>query len=84
MRRGMTGDEFSVYYQPNIDMSSGRILGFEALARWHQPERGFVPPVDFIPLAEGTGLICQLGTWILEQACRQAPAWTESEGRGIA
>ena len=84
MRRGMAGDEFDVYYQPNIDMESGRIIGFEALARWLHPVRGFVPPSEFIPLAEGTGLICQLGTWVLERACGQAQAWTVKEGRAIS
>jgi diguanylate cyclase (GGDEF)-like protein/PAS domain S-box-containing protein len=84
MRRGLAADEFSVHFQPNIDLSDGRILGFEALARWQHPTRGFVPPLEFIPLAETTGLICQLGTWVLEEACKQAAEWTAHENRPIA
>jgi len=83
MRRGLNNDEFSVFFQPNIEMTSGRILGFEALARWQHPVRGFVPPSEFIPVAESTGMICQLGTWILTESCLQAQAWTAAEGRPI-
>ncbi len=63
------------YYQPLIDLSSGRITGFEALVRWPHPERGMIPPSEFIPVAEGTGLIGQLGGVILRRACNEAAQW---------
>ncbi|GKQ53737.1 EAL domain-containing protein [Bradyrhizobium sp. Ce-3] len=71
--------ELSLYYQPQAaaggSVAASRIIGFEALARWHHPVRGFVPPSDFIPLAEESGLIVEMGEWILREACREAASW---------
>ena len=72
--------ELSLYYQPQAvagaSVAGSQIIGFEALARWHHPVRGFVPPSDFIPLAEESGLIVEMGEWILREACREAASWT--------
>ncbi|MBR0897054.1 EAL domain-containing protein [Bradyrhizobium tropiciagri] len=71
--------ELSLYYQPQAaaggSVAASQIIGFEALARWHHPVRGFVPPSDFIPLAEESGLIVEMGEWILREACREAASW---------
>ncbi len=70
-------DEFRLYYQPIVSLITGRIIGFEALIRWHHPERGIVSPQDFIPLAEETGMIVSIGQWVLYQACQQMHTWHE-------
>ncbi|MEA5623131.1 EAL domain-containing protein [Nostoc sp. UHCC 0251] len=75
LRRAIEREEFRVYYQPIVSLTSGSILGFEALLRWQHPERGLLNPIDFIPLAEETGLIFSIGNWVLHQACHQMQAW---------
>jgi diguanylate cyclase (GGDEF)-like protein len=75
LRRALDAGELELHYQPTIELSTGELVGFEALARWSHPTRGLVPPAEFIPLAESTGLIRQLGQWVLREACRQAVAW---------
>jgi len=78
MRQALESQEFRVYYQPQLDTFSGRVIGAEALVRWLHPEQGLISPIRFIPLAERSGLIIPLGTWILNEACRQMQAWREA------
>lgn len=75
LRRAVERQEFEVYYQPIIRLETCEIAGFEALLRWKHPERGFVSPTEFIPLAEETGLITEIGQWVLRQACEQMQEW---------
>jgi diguanylate cyclase (GGDEF)-like protein/PAS domain S-box-containing protein len=76
LRAALTRDEFEVHYQPIHDLNTGQITAFEALIRWKHPLRGMISPMDFIPLAEETGLITQLGDWILRKACMDAAGWS--------
>jgi len=75
LRRALDREEFRVFYQPIVSLENGDLAGFEALIRWQHPERGFVNPADFIPLAEDTGLIVPIGKWILRKACQQLCSW---------
>jgi diguanylate cyclase (GGDEF)-like protein/PAS domain S-box-containing protein len=83
LRRALAGDELEVYYQPVIELATGRPVSTEALVRWNHPERGLVMPLDFIPIAEETGLIALLGLQVLEHACRQTARWQREIDRAI-
>jgi EAL domain-containing protein (putative c-di-GMP-specific phosphodiesterase class I) len=75
LRRAVERGELELHYQPQVDVGTGAIVSAEALLRWRHPERGFVPPAEFIPLAEESGQILEIGEWVLQQVCRQLHAW---------
>jgi diguanylate cyclase len=80
LRSAIARGEFQLHYQPQIDLASGRIVGAEALIRWRHPERGMISPAQFIPVAEQSGQIVEIGAWVLTEACSQAAAWQRTEG----
>jgi diguanylate cyclase (GGDEF)-like protein len=78
LRKAIAGEALEVYYQPCVGLQSDRITGCEALIRWRHPERGMISPAEFIPIAEETGLINEIGEWVLAKACAEAAAWPEA------
>jgi Amt family ammonium transporter len=73
--KAIENDEFSLYYQPKVHCDTGKIIGYESLIRWHHPDDGLIPPNDFIPVIEGSGLIIQVGEWVIERAIKQLNEW---------
>jgi diguanylate cyclase (GGDEF)-like protein len=84
LRHALDRNQFALHYQPKVDMASGQITGVEALLRWTHPELGMLPPMQFIPLAEETGLIVPIGRWVLKEACAQNMAWQRSGLRSVS
>jgi diguanylate cyclase (GGDEF)-like protein/PAS domain S-box-containing protein len=80
LRMALERGELELHYQPTIDLADSRVVGFEALVRWQHPTRGLISPLDFIPIAEATGLIVPLGRWVIAESCRQSMRWSGQNG----
>lgn len=78
LRKALAESQFELHYQPEVSLTSNEVVAFEALVRWRHPGKGVVPPADFLPLAEDTGIMIELGDWILRQACTDALSWPET------
>jgi len=78
LRRALERNQFLLHYQPKVNLATGEITGVEALVRWQEPDRGLVPPAQFVPIAEDCGLILPIGRWVLFEACKQARAWQDA------
>jgi diguanylate cyclase (GGDEF)-like protein/PAS domain S-box-containing protein len=83
LRRALRNDEFRLLYQPQVNLHNGRIVGVEALLRWHHPERGLLEPYDFLATAEDAGLITPIGGWVVDEACRQMRKWMDAGLRAV-
>ncbi|BCJ42064.1 hypothetical protein GCM10010168_65600 [Actinoplanes ianthinogenes] len=80
LRAALENHDLRLHYQPTVDLDTSEVVGFEALVRWPHPTRGMINPLDFIPIAEATGMIVPLGRWVLHEACRQAVEWSAAAG----
>jgi diguanylate cyclase (GGDEF)-like protein len=83
LRGALEGGQFALYYQPKLELNTGRISGVEALLRWQRPGYGLVYPAEFVPVMEETGLVVRVGEWIIDEACRQIAAWSEEGVRDV-
>ncbi len=84
LRRAIEREEFKLYYQPQIELATGKVIGAEALLRWQHPERGLLAPDEFIPLAEESRLIVPLGEWVHHHSCAKAAAWNKKAAKGVS
>src|SRR5256885_529721 len=80
LRRAIERDQLLLHYQPVVSLTTGGVVAVEALIRWQHPERGLIPPLDFIPVAERTGMIGDIGQWVLVRACEQLKSWEREFG----